>query len=57
VLWYALKMAMLAGLSAAALCGWISYRVWLVLLVAGDALLYLLTAASGYLFARAAESR
>ena len=57
VLWYALKMAILVGFGAAALYGWISYHVWLILVVAGDAFLYILTAVSGYLFARAAESR
>jgi O-antigen/teichoic acid export membrane protein len=56
ILWYSLKMAILAGLGAAALCGWMSYQVWLVLVVAGDVFLYILTAVSGYLFARRAES-
>jgi O-antigen/teichoic acid export membrane protein len=57
VLWYSLNMAILVGFGAAALSGWISYHVWLTLVVAGDGFLYLLTAVSGYLFARRAESR
>jgi hypothetical protein len=57
MLWHVLRMASLAGLAAAALFGLISYHIWLVLAVAGDALLYLLDAMTGYLFARTAEVR
>jgi O-antigen/teichoic acid export membrane protein len=57
MLWHVLRMASFAGLGAAALFGLISYHIWLVLAVAGDALLYLLDAITGYLFARAAEVR
>jgi O-antigen/teichoic acid export membrane protein len=57
ILWYSLNMAILVGFGAAALSGWISYHVWLTLVVAGDVFLYILTAVSGYLFARRAESR
>jgi O-antigen/teichoic acid export membrane protein len=57
VLWYSLKMAILVGFGAAALSGWISYHVWLILVVAGDAVLYVLAGVAGFLFARAAESR
>jgi O-antigen/teichoic acid export membrane protein len=43
MLWFTLKMAILVGFGAAALCGWISYHVWLVLVVGGDVFLYILT--------------
>jgi O-antigen/teichoic acid export membrane protein len=57
VLWQMLKLAKLAGCGAVALVGWVPYSTWLVLIVAGDVLLYLLTAVSAYIFARNAESR
>jgi O-antigen/teichoic acid export membrane protein len=57
LLWFTLKMAILAGVGAAALYGWISYQAWLVLFVAGEVFLYLIAGIAGYLFARAAESR
>jgi O-antigen/teichoic acid export membrane protein len=57
LLWYTLRMGCLVGLGAAALFGLISYSVWLVLIVAGDAALYLLTMVSAVAFARVAESR
>jgi O-antigen/teichoic acid export membrane protein len=57
LLWHVLKTASLVGLGAAALSGAIPYSLWLVLTVTGDTLLYFLEGASGYVFARAAESR
>jgi O-antigen/teichoic acid export membrane protein len=57
MLWYALKLAGLAGLGAAALCGLITYHTWLLLFVAAEALLYLTTAVSAHAFARGAEMR
>jgi hypothetical protein len=57
LLWYTMRMASLVGFGAAALSGSISYTVWLVLIVTGDALLYLLTVVSAVAFARIAEAR
>lgn len=57
LLWHTLRMTSLAGFGAAALSGLISYQTWLVLAVAGDALLYLLDAIVEYRFAHAAEVR
>jgi O-antigen/teichoic acid export membrane protein len=57
VLWQLLKLVKLAGCGAIALVGWIPYHNWLVLIVAGDVLLYLLTAVTAYIFAYNAESR
>jgi O-antigen/teichoic acid export membrane protein len=57
LLWHTLRMTSLAGLGAAALFGLISYQTWLVLAVAGDALLYLLDAILEYLFAHTSEVR
>lgn len=57
VLWHVLRMVSLVGLGAAALFGLMPYVVWLVLTVAGDVLLYLVDMLSGFVFARAAESK
>jgi O-antigen/teichoic acid export membrane protein len=56
LLWHSLRLAALAGLGAAALYGWITYNLWLALYAAANALLYLLEAFAGRLFARQAEA-
>jgi O-antigen/teichoic acid export membrane protein len=56
MLWHALRMVSIAGLGAVALFGLIPYQMWLVLVVAGDAILYLLDAITGCVFARTAEA-
>jgi O-antigen/teichoic acid export membrane protein len=57
VLWYNLRLAALVGIGAAALYGSITYNTWLLLYVAADAVLLILTAVSAYVFARAAETQ
>jgi O-antigen/teichoic acid export membrane protein len=56
VLKQSLHLAALAGLGAAALCGSITYNLWLALYVAANALVYLLDAVMEWLFARNAEA-
>jgi O-antigen/teichoic acid export membrane protein len=57
VLWHMLRMGRVVGLAAAALFGWVPYAVWLILSVAGDALLYILDVIVEFILARAAESK
>jgi O-antigen/teichoic acid export membrane protein len=57
VLWPALRSANWVVIGTAAVCGLVSYNTWLVLTVAGSAVIYVLESTLGALIARSADKR